>query len=123
MPNFKKHTGYQLKPKSNGDKTKAGLILSKIGQACGIGGNSCPQGDLDKTRRQQKWKGYSTAGKIWRGTAKVIGAGVGLGLLGLATGKIPIGGNKSGSGGSSTPPSGPLMKKPKMLMKKRKNYA
>jgi len=122
MPNFKKHTGYQLKPKSSHDKTRAGLILSKIGQACGIGGDPCPKGDYDKNKRKDKWKGYSTAGKIWRGTARVIGAGVGLGLLGLATGKIPIGGDKSG-GGSSTPPSGPLMKKPKMLMKKRKNYA
>lgn len=117
MPNFKKHTGYQLKPKSNHDKTRAGVIIGKIGEACGIGGPKCPQ---DENKKKNRTK----AGKILRGAAKVIGAGVGLGLLGLATGKVNIGGSgKSGSGGSSAPPSGPLMKKPKMLMKKRKSYA
>ena len=98
---------------SNHDKTKAGIFIGKVGEICGIGGVKCPKTDTAKPRTK--------AGKIIRTAGKVVGALAGLVALGLATGKIG-GGRKSGSN-STTSPSGPLMNKPKMLMKKRKSYA
>ena len=95
-------------------KTKTGILISKVGQMCGIGGVKCPKTDTQKKSRTK-------AGKFIRTAGKVVGTLAGLGALGLATGKIG-GGRKSGSN-STTSPSGPLMNKPKMLMKKRKSYA
>ena len=94
-------------------KSKAGIFISNVGRICGIGGVKCPKTDTQKKRTK--------AGKFIRTAGKVVGTLAGLGALGLATGKIR-GGRKSGSN-STTSPSGPLMNKPKMLMKKRKSYA
>ena len=96
---------------SNHDKTKAGIFIGKVGEICGIGGVKCPKDQKQRTK----------AGKIIRTAGKIVGTLAGLGALGLVTGKIG-GGRKSGSN-STTSPSGPLMNKPKMLMKKRKSYA
>ena len=99
---------------SNHDKTKTGIFISNIGRICGIGGDKCPKTETQKKPRTR-------AGKFIRTAGKVVGALAGLGALGIATGKIG-GGSRSGSD-STTSPSGPLMNKPKMLMKKRKSYA
>ena len=96
---------------SNHDKTKAGIFIGKVGEICGIGGVKCTKDQKQRTK----------AGKIIRTAGKIVGTLAGLGALGLVTGKIG-GGRKSGSN-STTSPSGPLMNKPKMLMKKRKSYA